>query len=62
LSKSPEVFYEQYIGSIKSNPIAANVKLGDLSDNMNMSRLKTITQKDEERLKKYKWALNELLT
>ncbi len=62
LSKSPDVPYEQYINNIKQDPIAAKVKLGDLADNMNMSRLKTITQKDEERLKKYGWAQHELST
>lgn len=42
------------------NPIARRVKLADLNDNMNMSRLGTPTEKDLARLKEYE-AVKELL-
>lgn len=41
--------------------IAREVKLADLSDNMNLSRLKEITEKDKKRYDKYKTAKNCLL-
>ena len=46
--------YDVYKARVKSNPIAIRVKLADLEDNMDTSRLKTVTPKDLERLEKYK--------
>ncbi len=37
----------------KANPIALQVKLADLSDNMDLSRIPKLTQKDYDRLKIY---------
>lgn len=58
LTKRKDENYFDYIGKIKEtkyniNNIAYIVKLADLEDNMNMSRLKKITEKDKERCKKY---------
>lgn len=52
--------YFDYITRVKSNPIARVVKLADLRDNMDITRLKEIADKDIERLKKYHWAFKEL--
>ena len=53
--------YFDYIDKIKANPLARKVKLSDLEDNMNLSRLKEITDKDRERLAKYEKAREILL-
>ncbi len=48
--------YMEYVRRLKSNPIARAVKLADLADNMDMSRIKNPTARDYERLEKYKKA------
>lgn len=48
--------YFKYISKIKNNPIAVKVKLADLKNNMDLSRLKNPTEKDFLRLEKYKKA------
>jgi len=45
--------YKNYLRRIQTNPIAITVKLADLQDNMDLTRLPTITEKDIERQKKY---------
>lgn len=49
--------YLEYIASLRSNPIARAVKRADLLHNSDLSRLDTVTLKDEERGRKYKAAL-----
>ena len=56
LTHQKDVPYFEYINAIKSKPLARQVKLSDLVDNMNLKRLKTITDKDLERVEKYKEA------
>ena len=48
--------YFDYVRALKPNPIAKAVKLADLADNMDMSRIKEPTEKDYKRLEKYKKA------
>lgn len=48
--------YEVYVRRLKVNPLARQVKLADLQDNMNIRRLSQVTTKDSERLNKYLWA------
>jgi len=45
--------YFDFIQRCKANPIARVVKIHDLEDNMDITRLKELTRKDIERLKKY---------
>lgn len=52
--------YFDYIEKIKHNGIAKEVKLSDLRHNSNLKRLKNITEKDLERVKKYKKAIEIL--
>lgn len=52
--------YEEYINRLKDNPIARNVKIADLEDNMNIRRLAELEAKDYERLKKYMVTWREL--
>jgi (p)ppGpp synthase/HD superfamily hydrolase len=61
LTKSSNMPYEEYISNIKPNALARAVKLADLEHNMNLTRLKEITDKDLERVKKYHKAYNFLL-
>lgn len=53
LTKDKDQDYQKYIERIATDPIARAVKMADLEDNMNMSRLPEITDKDIERLRKY---------
>lgn len=52
--------YMDYIERLKQNPIAKEVKKADLAHNMDESRLPEKTKKDEERLDKYRRALEKL--
>ena len=49
--------YEDFVKRAASDPIGKKIKLADLRDNMDLSRLERITDKDLERLKKYHNAL-----
>ena len=53
LTHSKEDSYDEYIKKMAVNKDAIKVKLADLKDNCDVSRLKEITDKDIERLKKY---------
>ena len=44
---------ETYIQRIKSNALATKVKLHDLTDNMDLSRIPNPTQKDYKRVERY---------
>ncbi|MFN9112829.1 MAG: GTP pyrophosphokinase [Bacteroidota bacterium] len=61
LTKTENQNYENYISAIRKNPLATKVKLADLKDNMDKSRLKKITEGDLTRIKKYKAALKQLI-
>ena len=52
--------YEEFIQRVKSNPLAVAVKINDLTDNMDIRRLVTITEADVQRLRKYLKAYREL--
>ena len=54
LSKKKGQDYQTYLKTVKSNPLARAVKLADLKHNSDLLRLETITDKDLERLEKYK--------
>lgn len=56
LTKTESKPYKDYIEEIKQNELARVVKLADLKDNMNTSRLKSLTENDKLRIKKYKEA------
>ena len=53
LTKKDNEDYFEYIDRINQSSWAARVKISDLKDNMDITRLKTITEKDFERLSKY---------
>ena len=61
LTRSKDEDYMEYVKRLKANPIARAVKLADLADNMDMSRIPNPTEKDLARLEKYKKAKSILL-
>jgi hypothetical protein len=53
LTHKKEVPYDDYIKAIACNPDAREVKLADLKDNTDITRLKGLRQKDFSRMEKY---------
>ena len=53
LTKRSNESYEDFIKRISMNKKAANVKIKDIKDNMNIARLDSVNQKDLDRLAKY---------
>jgi (p)ppGpp synthase/HD superfamily hydrolase len=45
--------YDEFVARVRTNAIASKVKLADLEDNMDMRRLRALTEKDTQRLHKY---------
>lgn len=45
--------YEEFIARAQSDPIARKVKLADLQDNMDTRRIRNLTDRDLERVRKY---------
>ena len=60
LTRSDDEEYGKFIERIKRNPLAIKVKIADLEDNLDVSRLKEVTAADAERIEKYKQALQIL--
>lgn len=60
LTKHPNDSYQSYLERVKGNALAKVVKLADLTHNSDLSRLKNITKKDEERFQKYAKAIKYL--
>ncbi|MDY3979116.1 MAG: hypothetical protein SOZ00_03755 [Tidjanibacter sp.] len=52
--------YSEFIERAKGNELAKAVKINDLSDNMDIRRLDTLSDSDMERLRKYLAAYKEL--
>ena len=52
--------YDHFIARVKTNPLAVRVKLNDLKDNMDITRLEEVTEKDLTRLNKYIRAYRQL--
>ena len=53
--------YDEYILDLTINLDAIKVKIADLKDNMDLTRLENLTDKDIERLKKYHYWYNYLI-
>ena len=45
--------YFEYIQRVKANPLARAAKIADLEDNMDLSRLRKLSDKDYDRMNKY---------
>ncbi|MDE7405755.1 MAG: metallophosphoesterase family protein [Clostridiales bacterium] len=61
MTHAKDVDYFDYVRALKDNPLARAVKLADLEHNSDLSRLKTVTDRDLQRLEKYKKAKEILL-
>lgn len=53
--------YDAFIERVKTSPLAVAVKINDLADNMDIRRLKELTDKDLKRLQKYHKAYRQLV-
>ncbi|NEW09768.1 GTP pyrophosphokinase [Paenibacillus sp. SYP-B3998] len=60
LTRRVDESYEEFILRIKQNPLATKVKLLDLEDNQDISRIPNPTEKDFERINRYKKAMAAL--
>lgn len=60
LTRPEGISYMDYIRSLKGKPISMAVKLADLRHNSDLSRLPVVTDKDQERVKKYQKAIKIL--
>ena len=61
VSRVEDESYEEFIERLAPNPIARAVKLADLEDNMDLSRLPDITERTRERMERYRKAKARLL-
>ncbi|WP_331665420.1 hypothetical protein [Anaerocolumna sp.] len=61
LTKRTGESYDEFINRVLTNEIACQVKLADLADNMNLTRIQNPTVKDEECIKKYNQAADRIL-
>ena len=52
--------YEDFIQRTKGSPLARRVKLADIEDNMNIRRIRHITDQDLQRLERYHRAWQDL--
>ena len=60
LTHKENIPYREYIAAIKTNPLAAKIKLADLRHNTDISRLETIDEKVKCRLQKYQESISLL--
>lgn len=61
LTKRKDESYDEFITRILENETACHVKLADLCDNMNLSRIENPNGKDEARIKKYNEAAERIM-
>ena len=60
LSRRDKESYSEFIARVKLHPLARKVKLTDLEDNMDISRIHKPGKKDWARIRKYRRAIREL--
>ena len=61
LTKREGETYDEFIGRILPNETACRVKFADLTDNMDLTRIKNPSEKDKERVQKYERAVDRIL-
>jgi (p)ppGpp synthase/HD superfamily hydrolase len=62
LSRRSGETYDDFIARVDRHPLARIVKLADLADNMDLSRIREPTMADHQRVEKYRRARTILLT
>lgn len=60
LTKQDDESYDDFIGRVLTNETACRVKLADLADNMDLTRIENPSEKDKERIKKYNDAADRI--
>jgi hypothetical protein len=60
VTRRPEESYEAFVLRAASNPIGRRVKLVDLEDNSDLSRIASPTARDYERIEKYRRAIETI--
>ncbi len=60
ITKQPGEDYETYLKRVMANPLALRVKIADMTDNLDISRIENPTPKDWQRLEKYQAILPRL--
>jgi hypothetical protein len=60
LTKREGESYDDFISRILHNEIACRVKLADLTDNMDLTRIQNPSKEDEARIRKYKLAADRI--
>jgi (p)ppGpp synthase/HD superfamily hydrolase len=60
LTRREEETYEEFVERSGKNPLARRVKLADLQDNMDLTRLKNLSEQDQTRLARYHEAWRRL--
>ncbi|MGP6460088.1 HD domain-containing protein [Pseudomonas parakoreensis] len=62
VTKVPGESYEDFVGRAAQNPIGRVVKLADLEENSDLSRIASPSWEDLERVEKYRRAIGRLRT
>ncbi len=57
LTKRPGENYQRFLERVATHPLATRVKIQDITDNLDVTRLPALTDKDFERVRKYHQAL-----
>lgn len=60
LTKREGESYDNFISRVLSNELACRVKLADLIDNMDLTRIQNPSEEDEARIQKYKLAADRI--
>ena len=60
LTKAENEDYDKFIDRVVGNPVAIQVKINDLLDNMDITRLEELDEQDMKRLNKYLKAYRRL--
>lgn len=60
VTRNEQESYDDFVKRARLNPIGRQVKLHDLEDNMDITRLQKLTEQDMQRLNKYLKAYNYL--
>jgi len=60
VTNRPDETYDAFVARAGSHPLSQKVKIADIEDNCDLSRISSPTQKDFTRIEKYKSALSQL--
>lgn len=61
LTKRDGEDYEAYLARVIADPLAVRAKIADMTDNMDLSRIPSPTEKDRRRLEKYQRIMPRLV-